>query len=124
MASRYDAGDLPRDEAEAALAARQELGPEYEPAIVESFVDRLDKVIDARVAERVEQLGGRPPAKPDRGGLALAIVSVGCGIPITAIAAAIVGLPGVLVAWVGIVLVNMAYAMQAGRSSGGPPRRY
>ena len=63
MASRYDAGDIPRDEAEAALAARQELGRDYEPPVVDSFVDRLDKVIDARVAEQVERAGGRAPGQ-------------------------------------------------------------
>ena len=116
MASRYDAGEIPRDDAEAALAARHDLGRDYEPAVVDSFVDRLDKAIDARVAQRVEEVGGRPPAKPDRTSLALAIVSLGCGIPITAIAAN-AGLPELLIAWIGIVLVNMAYAMQSRRSA-------
>ena len=111
MASRYDAGDIPRDEAEAALAARQELGREYEPAVVDSFVDRLDKAIDARVAEHVERSGARPPEVPDRAPLALAIVSIGCGIPITAVAGGIGDLPGILIAWIGIVLVNIAYAI-------------
>ena len=118
MASRYDAGDMPRDEAEAALAARQELGRDYEPAIVDSFVDRLDKAIDARVAEHVERAGSRPAPKPDRSGLALAVVSMGCGIPLTAIAGRIADLPGMLIAWIGIVLVNIAYAMQSRRTNG------
>ena len=117
MASRYDAGEIPRDDAEAALAARHDLGRDYEPAVVDSFVDRLDKAIDARVAQRVEEVGGRPPAKPDRSGLALAIVSIACAIPITAIAGRMGGLPGMLIAWIGIVLVNMAYALQSRRST-------
>ena len=32
------------------LEARRELGKEYEPALVESFIQRLNQVIDARVA--------------------------------------------------------------------------
>lgn len=116
MARAYDAGDIPRDDAEAALAARRDLGRDYEPAVVDSFVDRLDRAIDARVAQRVEQVGGRAPAAPDRSGLVLAVVSIGCGIPITAIAGS-AGLPELLIAWIGIVLVNMAYALQSRRST-------
>ena len=118
MTSTHDAGDIPRDEAEAALAARQELGRDYEPAVVDSFVNRLDKAIDARVAEHVGRAGGRAPAGPDRSGLALAIVSLGCGIPITAIAGGVADLAGILIAWIGIILVNMAYAIQSRRSNG------
>jgi hypothetical protein len=119
MSSAHDAGQVPRDDAEAALAARHELGPQYEPAVVDSFVDRLDKVIGARIAEHVSREVTRPPAPPDRTGLTLAVVSIGCGIPLTAIAGGITGIPGILIVWVGIVLVNMAYALQQARRQGG-----
>jgi hypothetical protein len=33
--------DNPRDELRAALGARQELGPDLEPEIIKSFLDRL-----------------------------------------------------------------------------------
>lgn len=112
--------EIPREDAAAALAARQELGAEYEPAVVDSFVDRLDKAIDARVAE---QLHGRVPAaraasEPppvNKTAFALAIVSLGTGIPITAIAAALTGLPGLLIVWTGIVMINIAYGMSQRR---------
>jgi hypothetical protein len=51
-----------------------------------------------------------PAAKQSHGGLALAITSLGVGIPLTAIAASEAGLPGLIVAWIGIVCVNAAYA--------------
>lgn len=51
-----------------------------------------------------------PVAKQNHGGLALAITSLGVGIPLTAIAASEAGLPGLIVAWIGIVCVNAAYA--------------
>ncbi len=46
----------------------------------------------------------------DRTVFVLAIVSVALGIPLTAISSTTVGLPGLLVVWTGIVLVNFFYA--------------
>jgi hypothetical protein len=53
-----------------------------------------------------------PPANPvqDRTVFVLALVSVALGIPLTAISSATAGLPGLLVVWTGIVLVNFFYA--------------
>lgn len=48
-------------------------------------------------------------SKPDRSQFVLAIVSLGIGIPLTAIAGGISGFAGLLLAWVGIVLVNLVY---------------
>lgn len=47
--------------------------------------------------------------RPDRTTFVLAIVSIALGIPLTAIASATAGFAGLLVAWVGIVLVNIVY---------------
>lgn len=47
--------------------------------------------------------------RPDRTTFVLAIVSIALGIPLTAIASGTAGLPGLLVAWIGIVLVNIVY---------------
>ena len=58
------------------------------------------------------------PVQPDRGGLVLAIASLGCGIPITGAAGGTPDVPGAIVAWIGIVLVNTAYAIQSRRSNG------
>ena len=51
-----------------------------------------------------------PAAKQNHGVLALAITSLGVGIPLTAIATAEAGLGGLVVAWIGIVGVNAVYA--------------
>lgn len=51
-----------------------------------------------------------PQARPDRTVFVLAIVSLALGIPLTAIAAGTGGLAGLLIVWVGIVLVNAVYA--------------
>ena len=89
------------------LAARRELGDEFDDALVESFARRVE-----------ERLAAPAPAPPparrtedERGMvLALAIVSIACGIPITAIAISGAGLPGLMVAWAGIVILNVLFA--------------
>ena len=93
---------------EAAIAARAELGREYEPALVESFVERLESTLAARVAAEVKRHES-PPGTGHQ--LALGIVSLCTGVPITAIAADQAHLSGLLVAWAGIVGVNVAHAL-------------
>ncbi len=56
---------------------------------------------------------GQP--RPDRTVFTLAIVSLAIGVPLTAIGSAAAGLPGLLVVWVGIVLVNLIYARSRGK---------
>ncbi len=51
-----------------------------------------------------------PAAKPDRSVLILAIVSTALAIPLTAIASGTAGLVGLLIVWVGIVMVNAVHA--------------
>ena len=92
-----------RDELRAAIEARRELGPEHEPAIVDAFLERLDR----RIAERLDAV---PPARSGPPSLALPIVSIVLAVPLTAIAAGTLGLVGVLVVWLGIVLVNVVNA--------------
>jgi hypothetical protein len=47
--------------------------------------------------------------RSDRTAFVLAIVSLGIGVPLTAIASSMNGLAGLIIAWVGIVLVNVVY---------------
>jgi hypothetical protein len=98
-----------RKDLRAAVAARQELGPEYEAELIEGFLERLD----ARDAHRRE--AAVPEARPahgsretDPGGLALAIISVVGAIPITAISAGMIGIEGVIISWCGLVGINFA----------------
>ena len=71
---------LSRQEIYAAAAAHDELGPEYSDAVVASFLEKVDKEIDARVDAR---LAGRcqpaPPAERDDLHTLLKGVAVGIG---------------------------------------------
>ena len=98
---------ITRDDVTSMVGARRELGDEMEPAVVDAFLDRVESAIDARAAER------RPAAQKGPGSgerLALAIVSLGTGVPITAIAAESGGAVGIIAAWLGIAGVNFAYS--------------
>jgi hypothetical protein len=107
--------DVPTEEVAGTLAARQALGEEAEDAIIREFLDRSGRGIDARVEARLAEWEQQHPLprKPhtDRSGLALAIVSLVAGVPLTGIAVAFKdnSLIVALVIWIGIVLVNLVY---------------
>lgn len=111
--------DLPRDEMQAAIDARRELGPEMEPAVIDAFVDRMERAIEARVDARLGQQASARPVRRERGGrddglsgVVLPVASLGAAIPLTAIAASTAGFLAVLIVWLGIVAVNWAYAQR------------
>ncbi len=125
-----DANDVElKKELNATLQARRELGDEYESALVDSFLEKVDQRIDGAVERRVRRQmaeqqmvvarGSRgPKAANDSWGerFGFGIVSMVLAIPLSAIGGGIAHLPGLLVAWAGIVGVN---AVQAARTNPG-----
>ena len=95
-------------EAEATLRARQELGQELEPQLVEKFVDRVEREIDRRAREVASRQRSRTQAPM----IPLALGSLGLAIPLLGIAGGTAGFPGVLVVCIAIVLVNLFWATQ------------
>lgn len=99
----------------AAYAARVELGPEYDDPIAAGLAERVEELVAYRTAE-LRQADDR--AREDRRDVrrgnthrfVLGIVSLGSGIPITAIAGGFADLPGIVAAWAGIVGVNAVFA--------------
>lgn len=101
----------------AAYDARVELGPEYEDAVAAGLAERVEELVAYRTAElRNADQGSKEERADERSRethrFVLGIISLGSGIPITAIAATNVepGLLGVLAAWAGIVGVNTIFA--------------
>ena len=47
---------VPRDELQAAIEARRELGSEMEPAVIDAFVERIDQRLAERAEEREKSL--------------------------------------------------------------------
>jgi hypothetical protein len=106
-----------RRDAEAALGARMELGPEYTEYVAAGLAERVEDLAEARAAElrqQAEQANQALAAEQSGRGrqLALAIVSMVMGVPITAISASEVdpSILGVAISWAGIVGVNWVHA--------------
>lgn len=105
-------GSSSREDLRATIEARRDLGPEYEAALVESFLEKIETTIAARVrAEVAAQTTGQGPHKKSDAAVGVALGSLGIGIPLTAIAAGNAGTPGLFLAWGGIIMVNVAYAL-------------
>ncbi|MFE2095438.1 MULTISPECIES: hypothetical protein [unclassified Streptomyces] len=115
--------DLKKD-LDATVRARRELGEEYDSALVESFLEKVDQRIDDVVDRRVrrhlaeQRMADARGSRRPRGGeswaerFGLAIVSLVLAIPLSAIGGALAGLTGVVTTWVGIVAVNAAQAVR------------
>jgi hypothetical protein len=115
---------LSAGELRAAAETHRELPSEYRDAVLESFVDRVGREIDARVDARLAQAAARPPqpaaaapvqrAPKQFSPLAMALGSISLGIPITAIVVSSgahpVGFWGLLVVWIAIAAINLGYA--------------
>jgi hypothetical protein len=94
-----------RKDVEAALEARRELGKEYEPEIVDAFLEKIE--------QRLEQLPPATlPARPLRPGsiTPLALGSIALGVGATAVATSHHSAWLAVIAWIAIAVINIAYA--------------
>ncbi|MFE3856285.1 hypothetical protein ACFXPN_34795 [Streptomyces griseorubiginosus] len=115
-----------KKELNATLQARRELGEEYESALVDSFLEKVDQRIDGAVDRRLRRQlaeqqmvtarGARNPKPTDSFGerFGFGIVSLVLAVPLSAIGGGLANLPGLLTAWAGIVGVN---AFQAAKTN-------
>ncbi|MBB2915447.1 hypothetical protein FHS43_006767 [Streptosporangium becharense] len=103
-----------RQDMRATVEARRDLGPDYETALIESFVSRLDATITQRVRAEMHASRAAPPDRRpprDSSPIAMMLASMGMGIPLTVITAEYGGGAGLLLSWGGIVTINVAYAL-------------
>ncbi|WP_255950319.1 hypothetical protein [Streptomyces odontomachi] len=103
---------------DATLHARRELGEEYESALVDSFLEKVEQRLDGTVDRRVRRQlaeqqmvvarGASAPRSADSWGerFGFGVISLIMAIPLSAIAAVQAGLAGLFVTWAGIVGVN------------------
>ena len=117
--------EIPRDELQATLRARSEVGRELEPHLIDSFLDRIERSIDARADARIEArlraYGGlgaareRPNPGPSGTTVLLALGSMAFGVGATGAATAFGDLMGFLAAvavWTAIAAINVAHALR------------
>jgi hypothetical protein len=99
-----------RQDVEAALETRRELGAAYEPEIVDAMVEKIEKRLDERQRER------SLPARSHHGDPRVLLGSIALGIPVTAVALS--NAPGgggvvvAIIAWIAIALANIAYSQR------------
>ncbi|NUP23385.1 MAG: hypothetical protein HOZ81_46495, partial [Streptomyces sp.] len=115
-----------KKELNATLEARRELGDEYESALVDSFMEKVDQRIDGAVERRMRRQlaeqqmvvarGSRTPKPTDSDSFGerfgFGIVTLIVAVPLSGIGGGVAGLSGLLVTWVGIVGVNVVQAVR------------
>ena len=124
-----------KKELNASLQARRELGEEYESALVDSFMEKVDQRIDGAVERRLRRQlaeqqmaaarGARSPRSTDSFGerFGFGIVSLVLAIPLSAIGGGIGHLAGLFITWAGIVGVNAFSAARVNPNLFGRRRR-
>ena len=115
-----------RRELDATLQARRELGPEYESALIDSFLEKAEQRLAGPYDQRMRrQLAEQQMAAARGGGQSAAplgsfgerfgfgAVSLVLAIPLSAIGVANAGIDGLVVAWLGIIGVNAVHSARA-----------
>jgi hypothetical protein len=116
---------LSSQEIHAAAEAHRELGPEYHDAVVESFLAKVEKELDARIEARLAASSPRPRSRQvDPATLAkrrqmlkhMALGSVGAAIPLSFATFAVQWHPGaeraVVLVWIALAVLYAACAIQ------------
>jgi VIT1/CCC1 family predicted Fe2+/Mn2+ transporter len=80
-----------KDDLEAAIEARKELGAEMEPAIIDAFVERIERQLAARDETSERALRRKREHQKE-----MILGAMGVSIPLFVVAAIFTGLPGIL----------------------------
>jgi hypothetical protein len=89
-----------KQELQAAMEARNELGDEMEPAVIDAFVARIER----RLADRADQSERALQRKRDHQ-KEMVLGSMGISVPLLAFAAIFTGLAGVIVVCAALVVI-------------------
>ena len=96
---------MTKDEIRAALAARQELGDEMEPMLVDAFVERIERQLAARAGESAGALKRKREHQKE-----MVLGAMGISVPLMAIAAVFGGLPGIVAVCVALAVIAIVSA--------------
>ena len=94
---------VPRDELRATIEARKELGEEAEPALIEAFVDRIEKELSKRQRESEQSLRRKRKHQQE-----MVLGSMALSIPLFIVAAVFTGLAGVIVVCLALAVIAIA----------------
>lgn len=106
-----DANGL-KDELGLAVSARRELGAQYDDEVVEALSERIDSLIKEQVQKALDK--SRKKSKSDaKTFLAVAMPTMGLGIPLLAIGAGVAGAGGFYAVLVMIFLINAMWLLRS-----------
>ena len=93
---------ISREEVDAAIAARRELGDELEPAVVDAFVERIEQRIAARHDQSQWALEMKRNHQKE-----MILGGMGISVPLMLIAAVFTGLAGVIAVCLALVALGI-----------------
>ena len=96
---------VPKDELQAALEARKELGADMEPAVIDAFIERIERQLVERAREREQSLKRKRDYQKE-----MVLGAMGISVPPFVIAAIFTGLAGVIVVCATLAVIAVASA--------------
>lgn len=101
-----------KEELGLAVSARRELGAQYDDEVVEALAERIESLIDERVQAALGK--SRKRSKSDaKTFLAVAMPTMGLGIPLLAIGAGVAGAGGFYAVLAMIFLINGMWLLRS-----------
>ena len=94
-----------KSELDAAVQARRELGEEMEPAVIDAFVERIEKRLAKRTGDDERALKRKRDHQKE-----MVLGAMGISIPLFAIAAVFTGLAGVIAVCVALAVIAIVSA--------------
>jgi hypothetical protein len=99
---------VPKDELQAAIEARRELGAELEPEVIDSFVERIERRLVERPGLSDRALKERRDHQKE-----MILGAMGISIPMLALAGIFTGLPGVIAVCAVLAVIALVTARQS-----------
>ncbi|WP_448575169.1 hypothetical protein [Thermomicrobium sp.] len=93
------------EELRIALAARRELGPDYDRELAEAFLTEVNRALEERVEQLWRQHERRRRRTAIGRGLLLTVVLL-TSVPLTFVAGVTTGVTGIVVVWVGLIVLT------------------
>jgi hypothetical protein len=96
---------IEREELAAAVEARKELGAEMEPAVIDAFVERIERRLADRAGASERALKQKRDHQKE-----MVLGAMGISVPLLAIAAVFTGLPGVVAICLALAVIAIVTA--------------
>ena len=94
---------VPRDELQAAVEARKEVGEDMEPALIDAFVERIERRIEHLGVQSEQALKAKREHQKE-----MVMGAMAVSVPLFALAAIFVGLAGILVVCGALAVIAIA----------------